>query len=90
MRFLHLRYAVAVDDAGSFTEAARRLYISQPTVSAGVREVEKAIGFSLFEREHSGVTPTPAGKIFLARGREIIRQMDEFEEEYVPDPSRRG
>ena len=90
MRFLHLRYAVAVADAGSFSGAAQKMFVSQPTVSAGVAEVERAVNFQIFERSHQGAKLTPRGAAFIEEARPVIANMDTLEERYVFDPSLRG
>ena len=90
MRFLHLRYAVAVADTGSFTGAARKMFVSQPTVSAGVAEVERAVEFQIFTRTNTGAVLTPEGASFIKKARPVIAQMDLLEEEYVHDISLRG
>lgn len=90
LRFLHLRYVLAVADAGSFTGAAKKMFVSQPTVSAGVAEVEYAVNFQIFERTPQGAKLTPRGRRFLEEARPVIAQMDALEACYVSDPSLRG
>lgn len=87
---MHLRYVLAVADAGSFTGAAKKMFVSQPTVSAGVAEVEYAVNFQIFERTPQGAKLTPRGKRFVDEARPVIAQMDALEVRYVPDPSLRG
>jgi DNA-binding transcriptional LysR family regulator len=63
---------VAVVDIGSFTRAAARLNLSQPTVTTRVKSLEQGLGVTLLERLPSGVRPTPAGRQLLPYAREII------------------
>ncbi|MGX5733817.1 LysR family transcriptional regulator [Bosea thiooxidans] len=60
-----IRYALASAEHGSFRRAAAALNIEQSTVSRGVRSLEHRVGVELFERDHSGIRPTPAGDRFL-------------------------
>lgn len=59
------RYALASAEHGSFRRAATALNVQQSTVSRGVRSLEYSVGVELFERDHSGIRPTPAGDRFL-------------------------
>lgn len=58
-------YALASAEHGSFRRAAAALNVQQSTVSRGVRNLEHRVGAELFERDHSGIRPTPAGDRFL-------------------------
>lgn len=60
------RYALASAEHGSFRRAAAALDVQQSTVSRGVRSLEDRVKAKLFERDHSGIRPTPAGDRFLA------------------------
>ena len=73
MRFTekHLAYVLAVERAGSFTEAARQLFISQPALSQVIRQIEEELGLPLFERGVSPARLTPAGQEYLRAAREV-------------------
>lgn len=74
-----LRYLVAVADASSVTGAARRLNVSQPSVSAAVAALEAELGVALLLRHHArGVTPTPAGARVVAEARSLLRHAEDF------------
>src|SRR5215813_4060081 len=57
----HLRYFAAVADAGSFTHAAQRMFIAQPTLSQQIRRLEEIVGTPLLQRRREGLRLTPAG-----------------------------
>jgi LysR family transcriptional regulator, benzoate and cis,cis-muconate-responsive activator of ben and cat genes len=69
---LHLRYFVAVAEELNFTNAARRLHVSQPALSAAVRQLETRVGVTLLERTTRRVDLTPAGKTLLMHAREVL------------------
>jgi DNA-binding transcriptional LysR family regulator len=70
----HLRQFLAVVDAGNFTRAALHINVSQPTLSAGIAELEKRLGTKLFARSNRRVQLTDAGNRLLAHGRAIERE----------------
>jgi LysR family hca operon transcriptional activator len=77
MELRHLRYFVAVAEAGSVTEAAeRRLHTSQPSLSRQIRDLEKEVGAELLSRSVHGVELTPAGEGFIEHAREALRHVD--------------
>lgn len=78
----HVRQFLAVVDAGTFTAAAERLGVTQPTLSLGVAELERLAGARLFERERRRVRLTTAGARFLALARRAereLRGLDQFD-----------
>ena len=77
MELRHLRYFIAVAEMGSLTEAAeRRLYISQPSLSRQIRDLESHVGVQLLSRSVRGVEVTPAGKAFLDNARLVLMHVD--------------
>jgi LysR family hca operon transcriptional activator len=77
MELRHLRYFVAVAEAGSLTIAAeRRLHTSQPSLSRQIRDLEYQVGHELFSRSVHGVELTQAGKAFLDHARLALAQVD--------------
>jgi LysR family transcriptional regulator, benzoate and cis,cis-muconate-responsive activator of ben and cat genes len=72
----HLRYLVAIADAGKFTLAAERLLISQPTLSQQIRRLEEMVGTPLLQRRREGATLTRAGCALVEEARTIISLLD--------------
>jgi DNA-binding transcriptional LysR family regulator len=73
---LHLRYAVASAEHGSFRRAAESLLLRPSTLSRVVRQLEETIEVNLFDRSSGGVQATAAGRDFLRVARSILNQMD--------------
>ena len=78
MELVQLRIFVAVAETGSFTKAARRLYVSHSTTSRGVTALEEELGTVLFERDNRVFGLTEAGEKLLPKAREILRLADEI------------
>ena len=75
-----LTYAVAVADSGSITEASARLGISQPAISAALKELEAEFGISIFLRQPAHrIALSPAGQRFINRARRLLDESHEFE-----------
>ena len=72
MELRHLRYFVAVAEASSFVQAARRLRVAQPALSKQIHNLETELGVTLFDRLPRGVRLTPAGEAFLADARTTL------------------
>ena len=70
------RAFVQIADSGSFTRAAELLHVSQPALSAQIRELERLLGFALFHRHNRRVSLTAEGRIFLDRARRLILETD--------------
>lgn len=77
MDLRQLRYFVAVAEERNVTRAARRLRISQPPLSAQIRQLEKELRTSLFDRLPTGVELTDAGKLLLEQARIILKQVED-------------
>lgn len=83
MTLTQLRYVIAIADTQSMNEAARKLFISQPSLSQAVKELEREIGITLFNRSNRGVRITPEGEEFLGYARQITDQYRLAEERYI-------
>jgi len=83
MTLTQLRYAIAVADASSVSEAARNLFIAQPSLSASVKELEREIGKELFCRTNRGISLTSDGKEFIGYARQVVEQYELIEAKYI-------
>jgi LysR family cyn operon transcriptional activator len=86
MEIRHLRYFLAVAEAGSFSRAADRLGISQPSVSQQMRDLEAGLRVSLFRRRGKRILLTPAGQIFQEHARAILRHLENFLQDLTSEP----
>ncbi|KMS52803.1 LysR family transcriptional regulator [Novosphingobium barchaimii LL02] len=84
-----LRYFLAVAETGSFSRAAKRVSVTQPTLSSGIAKLERELGARLFDRDRQGVALTPAGSRFLVRARRIAAEYEHalVELSEVTDPT---
>ncbi len=76
--FKKARYVLSVYKEGSFTKAAEALYISQPCLSAAIKQIEAEIGARLFDRSTSSVRPTPIGLEYIKTAEEIVALEEDF------------
>ena len=72
----HLRYFVALVDAGSFTQAAEQMFIAQPTLSQQIRRLEEIVGAPLLQRRREGLRLTAAGAVLLDASRAVLSLVD--------------
>ena len=82
----HLRYFLAVAEAGNFSRAADRLGISQPSVSQQIRDLETGLRVRLFQRRGKRVLLSPAGLIFQEHARAVLRQLEKCFQELGSEP----
>lgn len=73
-----MEYLVAIADTGTFGEAAKRTFVSQPSLSTQVKDMEQHIGIRLLERGRHGALLTPLGEEIVARARIVLRQVEEM------------
>ena len=83
MTLTQLRYAITVANSSSMNEAARKLYISQPSLSSAIKELEEEIGVELFRRTNRGISVTPEGEEFMGYARQVVEQYALIESKYV-------
>ena len=83
MTVQQLKYIIVTAEKGSITEAAKALYLSQPSLSGAIKDVEKAAGITVFNRCHTGVVPTKEGLEFLGYARQVLQQMELLEAKYM-------
>lgn len=89
MNLLYLKYAVEVARTGSINRAAETLYVAQPNVSRGIKELEASLGITIFDRTPKGMTLTPAGERLIQYARSILSQIDEVEKIFRGGESRK-
>ena len=82
----HLRYFLAVAEAGSFSRAADRLGISQPSVSQQMRDLEAGLRVPLFQRRGKRILLTPRGLIFQEHARAVLHQLENFLQDLNSEP----
>lgn len=83
MTLTQLRYVIAIADTHSMNEAARNLFIAQPSLSQAVRELEEELGITVFNRSNRGVSITPEGEEFLGYARQVVEQYRLVEDRYI-------
>lgn len=83
MTLAQLRYAITVSEEKSMNEAARKLFISQPSLSASIKELEEEIGVEIFRRTNRGISVTPEGEEFIGYARQVEQQYDLIESKYI-------
>ncbi|MDE5679252.1 MAG: LysR family transcriptional regulator, partial [Lachnospiraceae bacterium] len=82
MTLQQLKYVVAVAEAGTVTEAADRLYISQPSLTNAIHELEKEMNIQIFNRTNKGISLTKEGDSFLGYARQVLEQAAVLEDKY--------
>ena len=82
MKLQQLKYVVKVAEMGNITEASRRLFVSQPSITAAIHNLEHEMGVAIFERTNKGVVVTSEGETFLGYARQVLEQADLLEEKY--------
>ena len=83
MNIQQLRYVVAIANSGTFREAAEKMYVSQPSLSISVRDLEKKLGFKIFRRTSSGTFLTRRGMEFYEKAQELVKGFDVFQNQYA-------
>ncbi len=76
----HLRYFLAVAEAAHFTRAAEAIYVSQPTLSQQIKQLEADLGTTLFDRIGKRVMLTEAGKILQAHAQRIFTELEQAQQ----------
>src|SRR5699024_10287943 len=90
MTLQQLRYIVTVAETGNITEAARQLFVSQPSLTNAIRELEKEMQITIFHRTNKGVTISNEGDEFLAYARQVLEQTRLLEERFLNKKERRS
>ncbi|KIR03131.1 hypothetical protein P261_01946 [Lachnospiraceae bacterium TWA4] len=82
MTLKQMRYTIAVAKYKSFNEAAKNLYVSQPSLTSAIHNLEEELNFEIFRRTRSGVELTDQGLEYLFRIQAIVEQVDDLEDDY--------
>ena len=82
MTLQQLRYITTVADTGTITEAAKKLYISQPSLTNAIHELEKEMGLTIFNRTNKGIFISREGEEFLGYARQVLEQTTILEDKY--------
>ena len=82
MRIQQLHYIIKIAETGSMNEASKQLFITQPSLSNAVRDLEKEMGIEIFHRHPKGITLTKDGMEFLSYARQVVEQTELLEERY--------
>ena len=85
MTLQQLKYVLAVASKGSVNEAAKSLFISQPSLSNAIKELEQELKINIFVRTNRGMTLTNDGFEFIGYARQVIQQYEMLEEKYIED-----
>lgn len=83
MTLTQLKYAITVAGCRSMNEAAHELFISQPSLSASMKELEEETGIQIFRRTNRGISLTPQGEEFLGYARQVVEQYNLIETKYI-------
>ena len=82
MTIQQLNYVITISEKGSLNKAAEVLFVTQPSLTSAVRELEKELGITLFNRGGKGVTLTNDGAEFIQYARQVVTQYDRLLEKY--------
>ena len=83
MTLQQLKYVVTVADKGTISEAAKELFISQPSLTNAIKELENELHITIFNRTNKGIVVSSEGDEFLAYARQVLEQVNLLEEKYL-------
>ena len=83
MNITQLKYVLEIAGSSSMREAASKLYVTQPALSASIRELEEELGILIFERTNKGISLTGAGREFLVYAKKAVGQYEILEDRYL-------
>lgn len=84
MTLQQILYAITIAKEGSMNKASERLFISQPTLTSSIKQLEDELNISIFERTNKGIVVTEPGREFLSNARSIYTQYEMLSEKYGP------
>ena len=82
MTIQQIKYMITISETGSLNKAAELLYVSQPSLTGAVHDIEKEFGITIFHRSSRGVTPTNEGEEFLLYARQLYYQYEMLMRKY--------
>ncbi|MDU1315537.1 MAG: LysR family transcriptional regulator [Anaerococcus hydrogenalis] len=85
MNLNKIYYAIEVSKTGSISKAAKNLYTSQPAISMAINDLEKELGFKIFQRSQSGTQTTSKGLEYLIKCQDLISKYKEIQRQYCSD-----
>lgn len=83
MTLTQLKYVITIAEEKSMNEAAKTLFIAQPSLSAAIKDIEEEIGISIFKRSNKGVLLTQEGEEFIGYARQVVEQYSLLEMKYI-------
>lgn len=83
MTLQQLKYVIKIAETGTISDAAKELFVSQPSLTKSLRELEKEIGISVFNRTNKGISISKDGEVFLGYARQVLEQAALIEEKYI-------
>lgn len=83
MTLQQLKYVVMVAEKGTITEAAKKLFISQPSLTNAIRELENEMNITIFDRTNKGISVSKDGEVFLGYARQVLEQANLLKEKYL-------
>ncbi|MBQ1328651.1 MAG: LysR family transcriptional regulator [Eubacterium sp.] len=89
MTLQQLRYVIEIAESGSMNVAAKKLYLSQPSLSGAVKELESELGFDIFLRSNRGIVITPDGEDFLGYARQVLDQFELLNDKFIEKKSKK-
>ena len=89
MTLQQLKYVIEVAKAKSISEAAKKLFISQPSLTNAIKELEKEMNITIFLRTNKGILISKEGEIFLGYARQVLEQAYLLEEKYLKQDKRK-
>lgn len=83
MTLQQLKYVITVAEKGTISEAAKALFIAQPSLTNAIKELENEMQISIFVRTNKGIIVSKEGETFLGYARQVVEQADLLEEQYI-------
>ena len=83
MTLQQLRYVVTIAEIGTISKAAEELFVSQPSLTKALKELEKEMQITIFHRTNKGIIVSGEGDVFLAYARQVLEQADLLKEKFL-------